>query len=94
MSAPFAQALCLEEMLGQPIELGYVYYAHSHQRQPVEISPGLRQETLATLAAVHELLRTGKMPPAVYSPRCKGCSLRRQCLPRAAGKVYRYQEAP
>jgi len=27
----YAQALCLEEMLGQ--ELGYVYYADSHQRQ-------------------------------------------------------------
>jgi CRISPR-associated exonuclease Cas4 len=88
-----AQALCLEEMLGQPIQLGYVYYAQSHQRQPVEISPALRQETLATLAAVRELLATGEMPPAIYSKRCEGCSLHRQCLPRAVDRVKQYQEA-
>lgn len=88
-----AQALCLEEMLGQPVDLGYVYYAQSHQRQPVEISPALRQETLATLAAVRELLATGAMPPALYSKRCKGCSLYQQCLPRAVERVQRYQEA-
>lgn len=88
-----AQALCLEEMLGQPIDLGYVYYAHSHQRQPVDISPALRQETLATLAAVRELLATGTMPPALYGKRCEGCSLYQQCLPRAADRVKQYQEA-
>jgi CRISPR-associated exonuclease Cas4 len=88
-----AQALCLEEMTGQSVALGYVYYAQSHQRQAVEISAELRQQTIATIAAVTEILNKGKMPPAEYSPRCKGCSLYAQCLPKAMDKVMRYREA-
>lgn len=87
-----AQALCLEEMTGQPIMTGYLYYAHSHQRQPVEITTELRQQAIATIEAVTEMFETGVMPLAVYSPRCKGCSLYNQCLPKASAKVARYQE--
>ena len=47
-----AQALCLEEMTGQSVTLGYIYYAQSHQRQPVEISAQLRQQAIATIASV------------------------------------------
>lgn len=88
-----AQALCLEEMLGKPITLGYLYYAQSHQRQPVEISAELRQSAIATIAAVTTLFETGQMPPAIYSQRCKGCSLYQQCLPKAALKVSQYRES-
>jgi CRISPR-associated exonuclease Cas4 len=87
-----AQALCLEEITGQTITTGYIYYAQSHQRQLVEISPELRQETVATISAVQNLLETGKMPKPVYSKRCQGCSLYEQCLPKAAEKVQRYRE--
>jgi CRISPR-associated exonuclease Cas4 len=87
-----AQALCLEEMTGKPVTLGYVYYAQSHQRQRVEITDALRQQTIATIEAVARILDTGTMPPAVYSSRCSGCSLYTQCLPKAVAKVTRYQE--
>ncbi len=87
-----AQALCLEEMLGKSITQGYVYYAQSHQRQLVEITEALRQETIATIQAVTTILETGQMPPAIYSLRCKGCSLYSQCMPKAALKVKQYQE--
>ena len=88
----FAQAVCLEEMTGQKITHGYVYYAQSHQRQLVEISDSLREEGMATIVAVKSLLETNKMPIPVYSSRCQGCSLYQQCLPQAAKKVSRYQE--
>jgi CRISPR-associated exonuclease Cas4 len=88
-----AQALCLEEMTGQAIAWGYIYYAQSHQRQRVDLDAALRQETLEVIAAVTELLSTGKMPAAAYTPRCKGCSLFSQCLPKAATKVSQYREA-
>jgi CRISPR-associated exonuclease Cas4 len=88
-----AQALCLEEMTGQTITTGYIYYAHSHQRQLVEINAELRQSAIATVEAVTNLLETGMMPKAVYSKRCKGCSLYSQCLPQASDKVRTYQEA-
>ncbi|HBL59760.1 MAG TPA: hypothetical protein DDZ80_15160 [Cyanobacteria bacterium UBA8803] len=84
--------MCLEEMTGQPVTTGYVYYANSHQRQPVEISAELKAEAIATIQAVSSLLSTGIMPAPVYSKRCSGCSLYSQCLPQAADKVGRYQE--
>ena len=88
-----AQALCLEEMTGQSVTTGYVYYAHSHQRQPVEISAQLREDAIATIQSVTTLLQTGQMPPPNYTQRCKGCSLSSQCLPQVVNKVGRYQEA-
>ncbi|MBD2561783.1 MULTISPECIES: CRISPR-associated protein Cas4 [Nostoc] len=87
-----AQALCLEEMTGQPVNTGYIYYTHSHQRQLVEINAELRQSAIATIEAVTNLLETGAMPKPVYSKRCQGCSLYSQCLPKATDKVKSYQE--
>ncbi|MCL6755152.1 CRISPR-associated protein Cas4 [Nostoc sp. CCCryo 231-06] len=87
-----AQALCLEEMTGQPVNTGYIYYAHSHQRQLVEINQELRQSAIATIQSVTNLLETGAMPKPVYSKRCQGCSLYSQCLPKATDKVKSYQE--
>jgi CRISPR-associated exonuclease Cas4 len=87
-----AQALCLEEMTGQVISQGYVYYAQSHQRQLVEINQELREEAIATIQAIQILLQTGTMPPANYTKRCRGCSLKIQCLPEVSQKMDRYQE--
>jgi len=87
-----AQALCLEEMTKQSVTQGFIYYAQSHQRQSVEMSPALRQQAITTIAAVRDLFQTGSMPLPVYTPRCRGCSLYGQCLPQAAQKVQRYQE--
>lgn len=87
-----AQALCLEEMTGKNIAIGYVYYAQTHQRQLIEISPELRRQTIAVIADVGRLLTTGAIPQAIYSNRCKGCSLYEQCLPKAVEKVGKYRE--
>lgn len=87
-----AQALCLEEMTGQPVNTGHIYYAQSHQRQLVEINQELRQSAIATIQSVTNILETGMMPKAVYSKRCQGCSLYSQCLPKATDKVKSYQE--
>ncbi|MEH1816022.1 MAG: CRISPR-associated protein Cas4 [Nostoc sp.] len=87
-----AQALCLEEMTGESVNTGYIYYAHSHQRQLVEINQELRESAIATIESVTNLLETGAMPKPVYSKRCQGCSLYSQCLPKATDKVKSYQE--
>jgi CRISPR-associated exonuclease Cas4 len=87
-----AQALCLEDMTGQPVTQGYVYYSQTHQRQLIEIDHALKQETLSTIQAIQRLFQTGQMPPAEYTPRCRGCSLYERCLPQAAKKVAQYQE--
>ncbi|UKO97867.1 CRISPR-associated protein Cas4 [Nostoc sp. UHCC 0870] len=88
-----AQALCLEEMTGKTINTGYIYYAHSHQRQLVEINQELRQTAISVIESVQQLLFTGRMPTAIKTKRCDGCSLYASCLPQAIDKVRRYQEA-
>lgn len=87
-----AQALCLEEMTGKDISRGYIYYAKTHQRQLVEINRELRETAIATILNIQQLFQTGKMPPAIYTKRCQGCSLYHQCLPQATEKVSRYRE--
>lgn len=88
-----AQALCLEEMTGQEISTGYIYYAQSSQRQAVEISQALRDKAIALIQTLQTLLNTGAVPLAQYSKRCQACSLYRQCLPQAIEKVKVYREA-
>jgi CRISPR-associated exonuclease Cas4 len=87
-----AQALCLEEMTNTTINLGYVYYAQTHQRQEVHINQQLRQIANATIKAIQDINNTGKIPPPSYSKKCKGCSLYSACLPTANEKVNRYRE--
>lgn len=88
-----AQALCLEEMTGEPVPQGFVYYTHSHQRQAVVLTAELRERAIATIKIVRTLIHTGTMPQAVYTKRCRSCSLYAQCLPQATKKLRRYREA-
>lgn len=78
-----AQALCLEEMRGEAVPFGAVYHEQSKTRREVEFSPALREQTEAAVAELRDLLRSGKVPPAVLKPQCRGCSLRGHCLPEA-----------
>jgi len=82
-----AQALCLEEMTGKQVEKGYLYYAATGRRQEVEFTLELRQQTLATIAAVRQLIESGDRPPNPYTPRCKGCSLSDICLPKETARL-------
>jgi CRISPR-associated exonuclease Cas4 len=79
-------------MTGKSITKGYVYYAQTHQRQEIDISSELRDEAIAMITEISQMMETGKMPPAVYSDRCKGCSLFTQCVPMAKEKVSKYKE--
>ncbi len=76
-----AQALCLEEMSGQTITEGALWYRQTRHRVPVVFSDGLRAETLNVIAQVRELLASGQTPPPVYGKRCKACSLVEICQP-------------
>lgn len=82
-----AQALCLEEMTGKQVEQGYLYYAATGRRQEVVFTVELRQQTLATIAAVRQLIESGTRPPNPYTPRCKGCSLSDICLPKETARL-------
>jgi CRISPR-associated exonuclease Cas4 len=77
-----AQALALEDMLSRDISRSFLYYAATGRRQEVPLTEELRQEALDTIARVRELICSDQRPPAIYAPKCKGCSLYRVCLPR------------
>ncbi|PJG82202.1 CRISPR-associated protein Cas4 [Caviibacterium pharyngocola] len=77
-----AQALCLEEMTGQAINEGALWYMQTRHRLPVAFSAELREKTLTVINAVRSLLNSGQTPPPEYSKRCKACSLVEICQPK------------
>lgn len=78
-----AQAICLEERTGQPVQEGQIFYWRSRRRVNVEITPELRKRTEETVARAFKLLREGHMPPPLdRRAQCRDCSLEEICLPR------------
>ena len=76
-----AQAMALEEMLVCEIPAGALYYAETHRRELVPLTPTLRQ-TAQTMA--DEMLRLwlrGCTPKVKPSKSCNACSLKELCLP-------------
>lgn len=78
-----AQALCLEEMFGQPVSEGFIYHAASHKRRVVDFTPELRQAVLDARDGVRALLRDRMLPPPAADDRCRLCSLFDECEPFA-----------
>lgn len=81
-----AQALCLEEMTGQNIEEGALWYMQTRHRISVLFSDELRSQTISTIIAVRELLNSGQTPPPNYGKHCKACSLVEFCKPELLDK--------
>lgn len=81
-----AQALCLEEMLGVPVPRGAIFYHAVRRRHEVVIDVDLRRQTVAAVAAVREILRAQRLPPASNDARCPKCSLINACLPAVVGE--------
>lgn len=77
-----AQALCLEEMLGVHISCAAIFYGRPRRRTEVALDSSLREETEALAERLHELFRLGTTPVAVYSKKCRSCSLLDRCHPK------------
>jgi len=78
-----AQALCLEERTGRPVQRGEIFYWRSRRRVRVELTPELRSLTEKTIGRAFALLEAGRMPPPLdRRARCHDCSLEEICLPR------------
>jgi CRISPR-associated exonuclease Cas4 len=82
-----AQALCLEEMFGLEVRRGAVFHAGSKRRREVVFTQELRKMTEDAVGALHELIRGGVVPPAVFKPACEECSLFQICLPKAGSQA-------
>ena len=95
-----AQALCLEERLGETISSGDLYYIASRQRHTVAFTEDLRTATEAAIERAFALTRVAALPlPLRDERRCAPCSLRPFCLPdevwalRAPASAHRREEA-
>lgn len=79
-----AQALCLEEMTGQAVPEGALFYAETKRRVVVPFDTELRRLTEETAMAFAGVFSSGVTPPpTLRRERCRACSLREICRPDA-----------
>lgn len=76
-----AQALCLEEMTGQSVARGAIYYHGSRARRDIDIDSELRALIERTIEAVRAQFGETRLPPPVNDARCRHCSLIDICMP-------------
>lgn len=85
-----AQALCLEEMTGAEIELGYLFYGKTRRRERIVFDSALRGSTKETTKRLHGLFVAGVTPRMGYDgKRCDKCSLIEVCQPKIGLRVQR-----
>lgn len=77
-----AQAICLEEQFGAKIQAGAIFFIDAHRRDEVLLTDELRRKTWETAGAIAEMIEAQKPIPAVYSAKCRKCSLREACQPK------------
>ena len=82
-----AQAVCLEEMLRQPVPRGAIFYGEPRRRIDVAFTPELRARTETLAATMHRLYAARETPPAAPAPHCRSCSLADLCLPEATAQT-------
>ncbi len=81
-----AQAMCLEEMTGQQILEGAIFYGTPRRRIRVDFDDELRSKTRTVAADMHRLYRLAETPGPDYAPKCKNCSLIEICEPKRIGR--------
>jgi CRISPR-associated exonuclease Cas4 len=78
-----AQAMCLEEMLGDEVPKGALFYGKTRRRVEVAFDVDLRRETEEAALRLHDLIVSGVTPFASYDEKCESCSFISLCLPKA-----------
>jgi CRISPR-associated exonuclease Cas4 len=84
-----AQAVCLEEMTGEPVPRGAIFHASSQHRREVVFDDGLRRRLQEAVARLRDLLQQTALPEAPNDARCRNCSLHSSCLPQAVAEPKR-----
>jgi len=85
-----AQALCLEEMTGNPIREGAIFYFGSRRRVTVAFAASLRDQTRRYIQQLQWTLAHDQIPAHTDQPqRCNGCSLYEVCLPKETAQLQR-----
>lgn len=88
-----AQAICLEERFGARISAGAIFFIDAHRRDEVLFSEELREKTRETAKEISDLLENQKMIPAIFSAKCKKCSMLEVCKPKTRHSARSYSDA-
>lgn len=88
-----AQAMCLEEMFHTHIPEGALFYISSHRRLPVQLDETLRAKVRALAAELQKMRAALTVPAAVYSAKCRSCSLSELCMPKVKSSAESYCRA-
>ena len=81
-----AQALCLEEMTGRPIQRGALWFSATREREYVDFTDSLRNRTADVIRQVRASQLSGQLPDAVDDERCDTCQLYDRCLPTVCSR--------
>lgn len=81
-----AQAICLEEMCGQPVPEGALFYGADRRRTRVAFDADLRGLTARIAAETRAMIAAARTPLPVRTPACRGCSLLEACWPERLQK--------
>jgi len=85
-----AQAMCLEEMLDLPIWDGAIFYGKPRRRERVVFDAPLREIVEQNCREMHAMVEEARLPKPVSGKRCRGCSLKGVCMPKARRTVESY----
>jgi len=78
-----AQALCLEEMTGQRITQGALFFGKVKRRVAVTLDEPLRRAMVDTVEHLRRMIDGRGTPPARFAPKCRRCSMLHLCMPKA-----------
>lgn len=76
-----SQVMCLEEMYGIAIHKAALFYWEVRQREEIEMTEDLREQARFYASEMHRVFKSGILPLACETPRCKRCSLANICMP-------------
>lgn len=85
-----AQAMCLEEMFDTSIPRGALFFISAHRRLEIELDDTLRTRVRKAAHDLRRLREDLTIPAAVYSAKCRRCSLSEVCMPKAKTSADRY----
>ena len=78
-----AQAICLEEMTGEPVAEGVLFYGQTRRRLVVTFGETLRALTAATAREAAANIAARHTPAPVLTAGCAKCSMQSLCSPAA-----------
>lgn len=77
-----AQGLCLEDMTGQTVPEGALFYGTARRRKIIPLDAALRDLTLTVAQEARTAMTTGTLPAPVFdAKRCGACSMHDLCRP-------------